>query len=76
MKAKISTTIEASLLRFLDSLPGDNRSEKLERILARFKQVSEEKELRRKLVAFREDDEERLERELWERTMAEAMWTE
>ena len=33
MKTKLSTTIEKPLINFLDSLPGESRSEKLERLL-------------------------------------------
>ena len=76
MKGKLSATVEEPLLEFLDSLPGKTRSEKLERILKRFKRFEEEKELRRQLSGCSEDEEEQLEREAWERTVAEAMWSE
>lgn len=76
MKGKLSATVEEPLLDFLDSLPGKTRSEKLERILSKFKQLEEEKELRRQLGGRSEDDDEQLEREAWERTVAEAMWSE
>lgn len=76
MKGKLSATVEEPLLEFLDSLPGKTRSEKLERILSAFKQWEEEKQLRRQLGDYREDEEEVLEREAWERTVAETMWRE
>ena len=77
MKEKLSTTIEEPLLRFLDSLPGNTRSEKLERILLKFKQLDEEWQLRKQLAAqVEDDDDDRMERETWERTVAEAMWTD
>jgi len=76
VKGKLSATVEEPLLDFLDSLPGKTRSEKLERILSKFKQLEEEKELRRQLGGRSEDDDEQLEREAWERTVAEAMWSE
>ena len=76
MKEKLSTTIEEPLLQFLDSLPGKTRSEKLERILLKFKQLDEELQLRKQLAAHVEDDDDQMERELWERTVAEAMWTD
>ena len=76
MKEKISTTIEEPLLQFLDSLPGKTRSEKLERILLKFKQLDEELQLRKQLAAHVEDDDDQMEREVWERTVAEAMWTD
>jgi len=76
LKEKISTTIEEPLLQFLDSLPGKTRSEKLERILLKFKQLDEELQLRKQLAAHVEDDDDQMEREVWERTVAEAMWTD
>ncbi|MFZ5469016.1 MAG: hypothetical protein ACOZIN_06200 [Myxococcota bacterium] len=76
MKAKVSVTIESPLVEFLDQLPGETRSEKLERILLKFKRFEDDQRLRHALSAVREEDRERTERESWERTMAEAMWSE
>jgi hypothetical protein len=76
MKSKISVTVDQSLLEFLDSLPGESRSEKIESAVRKLKKVADEKELRVQLGGYREDDAERVERELWESTIAEAMWTE
>ena len=76
MKGKLSATVEDSLLEFLDSLPGSTRSEKLERVLEKFKRVEEERQLRQQLKNYQEDDEERVERDVWERTMDDAMWSE
>lgn len=76
MKGKISATVEQPLLEFLDSLPGKTRSEKLEHVLETFRRWADEKSLRRQLGRLVESDEERAEREAWERTMEEAMWTE
>ena len=75
MKGKLSATVEEPLLQFLDSLPGKTRSEKLERILKKFRELEEERLLRHQLSAAREDDEE-AEREAWEQTVSEAMWKE
>ena len=75
MKGKLSATVEEPLLQFLDSLPGKTRSEKLERILKKFRELEEERVLRHQLSAAREDDEE-AEREAWEQTVSEAMWKE
>jgi len=75
MKGKLSATVEEPLLEFLDSLPGKTRSEKLERILKKFRELEEERVLRHQLSAAREDDEE-AEREAWEQTVSEAMWKE
>lgn len=76
MKGKISATVEEPLLEFLDSLPGKTRSEKLERVLLKFQRLEEEMELRRQLGEHIKDEDERLEREVWERTVSEAMWSE
>jgi hypothetical protein len=75
MKGKLSATVEEPLLEFLDSLPGKTRSEKLERILKKFRELEEERLLRHQLNEAREDDEE-WEREAWEQTVSEAMWKE
>ncbi len=76
MKSKISVTMDESLIKFLDSLPGRSRSEKIEGAVRKIKKMADERDLRIQLGAYREDDEERMERELWESTVAEAMWTE
>jgi hypothetical protein len=76
VKGRLSATVAEPLLEFLDSLPGNSRSEKLERVLLRFKEMKDEKRLREQLSGYREDDEERIEREAWERTFDEAMWSE
>jgi len=76
VKSKISVTMDRSLLEFLDSLPGESRSEKIEGAVRKLKKVVAEKELRVQLGGYREDNVERVERELWESTIAEAMWTE
>jgi uncharacterized Zn finger protein (UPF0148 family) len=76
MKGKLSATIEEPLIKFLDSIPGKTRSEKLERVLEKFKRIEEERRLRQQLGQSREDKDEGAEREAWERTMEEAMWNE
>ena len=75
MKGKLSATVEQPLLDFLDSLPGRTRSEKLERVLERVRELERDRELRRELGQVYEDDQERLESEIWERTVSEAMWS-
>ena len=47
MKEKLSVTMDQPLVRFLDSLPGQSHSEKLEHVLRRFKDVSDDLALRR-----------------------------
>ena len=76
MKNKISVTVEHSLIEFLDSLPGESRSQKIERALLQLKRVTEEMQLRVLLGGVREDGAERVERDVWEKTVAEAMWNE
>ena len=76
MKAKLSVMVEESLLAFLDSLPGRSRSEKLERVLVRFKRCVDDNRLREQLAGYREEEDERHEQEAWERTFDEAMWNE
>ncbi len=74
MKAKLSVTVDVSLVAFLDSLPGKTRSAKLQQALRRYRKIHEDLKLREELAAYVEDDDERREREAWERTAAEAMW--
>lgn len=76
MKAKLSATVNEPLVRFLDSLPGKSRSEKLERALSLLRQWQEERQLRRQLAEAHESEQDRREREDWEQIMEEAMWTE
>jgi hypothetical protein len=76
VKGKLSATVQEPLLDFLDSLPGKSRSEKLERILARFKEIRDDMLLREQLAGDTEDEDEEREREAWERTFDEAMWKE
>ena len=76
MKGKLSATVDKPLLEFLDSLPGKTRSEKLARILTKFRQLEEERLLRHQLSKFSEDEDEVWEREAWEQTVSEAMWSE
>ncbi len=76
MKKKLSVTIEETLLQFLESLPGKTTSQKLECILLKLKQVEEEIHLRRQLAVQVEENDEQMEREVWERIVAEAMWNE
>lgn len=76
MKEKLSVTVEQLLVRFLDSLPGQSRSEKLEKVLRRFQEVSEELSLRHALAKHHGSDSERREHEAWARTMEHDQWSE
>ena len=76
MKSKLSATVDQPLLDFLDSLPGRTRSEKLESVLRRVRELERDLQLRRELGQAYADNDERLESEVWERTVSEAMWSE
>lgn len=76
MKEKLSVTLDASLVKFLDRLPGASRSAKLERVLRHFKAVKADLALRQALAAAREGEGERAEREAWVRTMEHDQWNE
>ncbi len=76
MKEKLSVTMDQPLVRFLDSLPGHSRSEKLEKILRHFKEVLEDLALRRALAKHRAPESERAEQEAWLRTMEQDQWRE
>lgn len=76
MKGKLSATVEEPLLAFLDSLPGKSRSEKLERVLDRFKRFADDRQLREDLGEYRQEEDAQLEQEAWDRTFDEAMWNE
>ena len=76
MKGKLSATVEEPLIEFLDSLPGKTRSEKLEFVLSRYQKLKEELDLREELSVYYEDEQERLDREAWELTVAESQWRE
>jgi len=76
MKEKLSATVDAPLVSFLDSLPGKSRSDKLDRALSLLKAWQEERELRSQLSAVNESNQEQQERENWERIVGEAMWSD
>jgi hypothetical protein len=75
-KEKLSLTVERPLVRFLDGLPGESRSAKLEHVLRRYRRAADDAELRRALKAVHEDQVERLEAEAWRRTFEEDRWSE
>ena len=76
MKEKLSVTMDQALVQFLDSLPGQSRSEKLELVLCRFKDVSDDLVLRRALASHHDPESERREEEAWARTMEHDQWNE
>jgi len=76
MKEKISVTVEKPLVAFLDSLPGDSRSEKLEKIIRQFRRAVEDRELRRALAGQKDPDEEQGAHQAMTALMQEDMWTD
>lgn len=76
MKTKLSITLDESLVTFVDDQPGATRSEKLEAIVRRFREVQRDVHLRRQLAAFSESAEDRHETDAWQRAMEEAQWRE
>ncbi len=76
MKEKLSVTVDQPLVRFLDSLPGHSRSNKLEQVLRRFKSASDDLALRHALASHQDSDSDRQEHEAWIRTMEQDQWNE
>ena len=76
MKAKLSLTIDEGLVAFVDAEPGATRSEKIESVLRRYRDVRRDLRLREELTAFDEIADDRIETETWGRMMQEAMWRE
>jgi hypothetical protein len=76
MKAKLSLTLEESLVAFVDAEPGATRSEKIETVLRRYRDVQRDLKLREELAAFNDTSDDRSETAAWQRVMQEAMWRE
>ena len=74
MKTKLSLTVDAALVDFVDALPGASRSAKIERVISRFRTVVEDRQLRQALAEASESDDERLERDAWGSTMEHDQW--
>lgn len=82
MKAKLSLTLDEALVAFVDTEPGATRSEKIESVLRRYRDVRRDLRLREELTAFGETADDRVEADAWRRIMQEAqeaqeaMWRE
>jgi hypothetical protein len=74
MKAKLSLTLDEGLVAFIDGEPGATRSEKIEAVLRRYRDVQRDLRLREELAAFSQTVEDRIETETWGRIMQEALW--
>ena len=76
VKAKLSVTLDESLVAFVDAEPGETRSEKIESVLRRYRAVQRELKLREQLAAFSATESDDSETDAWRRVMQEAMWRE
>ena len=76
MKTKLSVTVDAALVDFVDALPGRSRSAKIEHVLGRFRAVLEDQALRRALAATSDSAEDGREHDAWLRTMEHDQWTQ
>ena len=74
MKTKISATMDAELARFVDALPGETRSDKLELIVRDYRRAWLDAQLRRELAAGQVDAADDADARAWQHVMAEAMW--
>ena len=76
MKSKLSLTLDEELVAFVDAEPGATRSEKIESMLRRYRDVQRDLRLREALAAFNESADDRAETDAWQRVMQEAVWRE
>lgn len=76
MKAKLSLTIDEALVAFVDAEPGATRSEKIESVLRRYRDVQRDLTLREELAGAAQSTEDDSETEAWRRVMTEAAWRE
>jgi metal-responsive CopG/Arc/MetJ family transcriptional regulator len=76
LKAKLSLTLDETLLAFVDAEPGATRSEKIESMLRRYRAVRRDMRLREALAASIDNADDQAETEAWRRVMQEAMWRE
>ncbi len=76
MKSKLSLTLDEGLVAFVDREPGATRSEKIESVLRRFRDVQRDLLLREELRAFGTTDDDNREHDVWVRMMQEGMWKE
>jgi hypothetical protein len=76
MKAKLSVTIDEALVSFVDGVPGQSRSEKIESILRRCRDALRDVQLRKELAAFNASDDGSAEDAAWRQVMETAAWNE
>ena len=76
MKAKLSLTLDESLVAFVDSEPGESRSEKIEAMLRRYREARQDASLRRELAEFDASSEDDAESAAWRQLMEASQWNE
>ena len=76
MKAKLSVTLDESLVSFVDGEPGASRSDKIQSILRRYRDVLRDVQLRKELAAFNQSGEDAAESDAWRQVMETSIWSE
>ena len=76
MKAKLSLTLDEALVEFVDSEPGESRSEKIEGMLRRYREARQDACLRRELAAFNASSGDDAESAAWRQVMETSQWNE
>ncbi len=75
MKIKLSVTIDEGLVSFVDSAPGQSRSDKIESILRRYRDALRDVELRKDLAAFNAAEGDTAEDDAWRQVMEASIWS-
>ena len=76
MKAKLSLTLDESLVAFVDSEPGESRSEKIESMVRRYREAREDLVLRQELAAHDASTTDDAESAAWRQVMEGSQWNE
>jgi hypothetical protein len=76
MKSKLSVTLDETLVAFVDTEPGETRSEKLESIVRRYRDARRDASLRRELAAFNASADDDAESAAWRQVMEASQWNE
>lgn len=75
-KVKLAVTLDETLVRVLDGLPGESRAKKLEWVLLHLKEASQDLALRQALAAHKGSHAEHREHEAWLSTLEHDAWSE
>ncbi len=76
MKAKLSVTLDESLVTFVDSEPGESRSEKIASMLRRYREARQDIALRQELAAHDAAAGDDAESAAWRQVMEGSQWNE